>query len=315
MFLWYRNMFIESYSLSRQETPVSPSLHQLVRMSCMVRCLLLLGWWIGISTSLTMREVDGLVYTEEEVNLERLEKHIFVWKLDLEGGVGESNLHLEALLAKRLMRESALLMQTLRSYAVPALADSTRGAEPVVRGELGIAPKMYRPQLLVREETAPRKSLKKTPDRRGGATWAGGYMEEENGIRRMKRNVFGDIMHQLFGVATDEQLQQQLRVDEELRDKVADTLTRQVYYEKELTMAVGNITMEEDRLESRVSELEQKHKSDKDRDSRMAAHRFTLMEDVDRLEDVLEAVVTGGGEYPPCRLPVCQGWSIPCGLL
>jgi hypothetical protein len=82
-------------------------------------------------------------------------------------------------------------------------------------------------------------------------------------------------------------------VDEELRDKVADTLTRQVYYERELTMAVGNITMEEDRLESRVSELEQKHKSDKDRDSRMAAHRFTLMEDVDRLEDVLEAVVTG----------------------
>jgi hypothetical protein len=59
-------------------------------------------------------------------------------------------------------------------------------------------------------------------------------------------------------------------------------------------MAVGNITMEEDKLESRVSELEQKHKSDKDRDSRMAAHRFTLMEDVDRLEDVLEAVVTGG---------------------
>jgi hypothetical protein len=241
-----------------------------------------------------MREVDGLVYTEEEVNLERLEKHIFVWKLDLEGGVGESNLHLEALLAKRLMRESALLMQTLRSYAVPKATDSVKDTEPVVRGELGIAPRMYKPQPLVREETASRKSLKKTPDRQGGATWAGGYVEEENSIKRVKRNVFGDIMHQLFGVATDEQLQQQLRVDEELRDKVADTLTRQVYYEKELTMAVGNITMEEDKLESRVSELEQKHKSDKDRDSRMAAHRFTLMEDVDRLEDVLEAVVTGG---------------------
>jgi hypothetical protein len=75
------------------------------------------------------------VYTEEEVNLERLEKHIFVWKLDLEGGVGESNMHLEALLAKRLMRESALLMQTLRSYAVPELTGASKGAEPVVRGE------------------------------------------------------------------------------------------------------------------------------------------------------------------------------------
>jgi hypothetical protein len=223
-----------------------------------------------------MREVDGLVYTEEEVNLDRLEKHIFVWKLDLEGGVGESNLHLEALLAKRLMRESALLMQTLRSYAVPGSGDFTRGADPVVRSELGIAPKMYKPHPLVREETVPKRKLReKIPERRNGAVWAGGYVEEENSVKRVKRNVFGDIMHLLFGVATNEQLQQQLRVDEELRDKVADTLTRQVYYEKELTMAIGNITMEEDRMESRVSELEQRHKSDKDRDSRMAAHRFT----------------------------------------
>jgi hypothetical protein len=28
-----------------------------------------------------MREVDGLVFTEEEVNLDRLEKHVFMWKL------------------------------------------------------------------------------------------------------------------------------------------------------------------------------------------------------------------------------------------
>ena len=85
------------------------------------RCVILLFWCVHhhFIAGLTMREVDGLVYTEEEVRLDRLEKHIFVWKLDLEGGVGEDNLHLEALLAKRLMRESALLMQTLRSYAVP----------------------------------------------------------------------------------------------------------------------------------------------------------------------------------------------------
>jgi hypothetical protein len=90
-----------------------------------VQCFVLLYWWVHqpITAGLTMREVDGLVYTEEEVKLDRLEKHIFVWKLDLEGGVGEDNLHLEALLAKRLMRESALLMQTLKSYAVPVSGD------------------------------------------------------------------------------------------------------------------------------------------------------------------------------------------------
>jgi hypothetical protein len=39
-----------------------------------------------------------------------------------------------------------------------------------------------------------------------------------------KRNMFGDIPHQLFGVATDDELQQQFHVDKELRDKVVDTL-------------------------------------------------------------------------------------------
>jgi hypothetical protein len=168
------------------------------------------------------------------------------------------------------------------------------GAEPVFRSEIGVAPKLYKPQPLVREESVPKKKdREKSLERRNGAAWAGGYVEEENSVRRTKRNVFGDIMHQLFGVATDEQMQQQLRVDEEMRNKVADTITRQVYYEKELTMAIGNITMEEDKMESRMSKLERKHNSDKDRGVRMAAHRFTLMEDVDRLEDVLEAVVTG----------------------
>jgi hypothetical protein len=168
-----------------------------------VQCFVLLYWWVHqpITAGLTMREVDGLVYTEEEVKLDRLEKHIFVWKLDLEGGVGEDNLHLEALLAKRLMRESALLMQTLKSYAVPVSGDYSQGENPVVRAEMGIAPKLYKSQPLVREETVPRKEGKeKISEKRNGAGWAGGYVEEENSVRRVKRNVFGDIMHQLFGL-------------------------------------------------------------------------------------------------------------------
>jgi membrane protein DedA with SNARE-associated domain len=55
---------------------------------------------------------------------------------------------------------------------------------------------------------------------------------EENMLRRTKRNVFGDILHYLFGVATHEELQQHLRLDEELIDKVANMLKRQVYFEK-----------------------------------------------------------------------------------
>jgi hypothetical protein len=82
-------------------------------------------------------------------------------------------------------------------------------------------------------------------------------------------------------------------VDEEMRNKVADTLSRQVYFEKELTMAVGNITEEEEKMEGKLRALEEKHDLDRERAVRMNAHRFTLMEDVDRLEDVLEAIVTG----------------------
>jgi hypothetical protein len=45
--------------------------------------LLILCWCIlhANAATLSMREVDGLVFTEEEVNLDRLEKHVFVWKI------------------------------------------------------------------------------------------------------------------------------------------------------------------------------------------------------------------------------------------
>jgi uncharacterized NAD(P)/FAD-binding protein YdhS len=82
-------------------------------------------------------------------------------------------------------------------------------------------------------------------------------------------------------------------VDEELRDKVASTLTRQVYFEKEIVAAIGNLSADGDKALERIDVLEEKYRLDKERDFRMDAHRFTLMEDVDRLEDILEAVVTG----------------------
>ncbi len=49
----------------------------------MMWTLLFLCWCIvyASATTLSMREVDGLVFTEEEVNLDRLEKHVFMWKL------------------------------------------------------------------------------------------------------------------------------------------------------------------------------------------------------------------------------------------
>jgi hypothetical protein len=229
------------------------------------------------------------VYTVEEVDLLRLEKHISVWKVDLEESRG-GNRKLEVLLAQRLMRESSLLMRSLRAYAGDAVPREKTEVVTVPERRRVIAP----PAEERGSPTSHRDKVKKDNRRTGSDFWAGPGVEiEENHVKRVKRNIFGEALHQLFGVATDEELQQQLRVDEELRDKVASTLTRQVYFEREIVSAIGNLSAEEDKVVERVDVLEEKYRLDKERELRMDAHRFTLMEDVDRLEDILEAVVTG----------------------
>ncbi len=70
-----------------------------------------------------------MVYTVEEVDLLRLEKHISVWKVDLEESRG-GNRKLEVLLAQRLMRESVLLMKTLRAYASDSVPAERRERVP-----------------------------------------------------------------------------------------------------------------------------------------------------------------------------------------
>ena len=244
--------------------------------------------WIPISAWIG-QEISGLVYTVEEVDLLRLEKHISVWKVDLEESRG-GNRKLEVLLAQRLMRESSLLMNTLRAYAGDVLPDEKSVMVTVPERKKVVSPPRE-------EKVSPsfsKDKVKKDSRKTGRDFWAGPGIEiEENAVKRVKRNIFGEALHQLFGVATDEELQQQLRVDEELRDKVASTLTRQVYFEKEIVSAIGNLTAEEDRAMDRIDVLEEKYRLDKERELRMDAHRFTLMEDVDRLEDILEGVVTG----------------------
>jgi hypothetical protein len=106
--------------------------------------LLFLCWCVVYASAMTlsMREVDGLVFTEEEINLDRLEKHVFVWKLDLEGGRGGSS-PLEVMLAERLMRESALLMRTLLSYVPAEDKETPPKAVSPPRGGVGVASITY----------------------------------------------------------------------------------------------------------------------------------------------------------------------------
>jgi hypothetical protein len=209
--------------------------------------------------------------------------------VDLEESRG-GNVKLEMLLAQRLMRESALLMRTLLAYAVGD-SSTTEGHSSLYQPGRALPPPTNRDTRT--ERVSPPVKGREVSKKETGF-WAGdGVTIEENTVRRVKRNVFGDVFHQLFGLATDEELQQQLRVDEDLRDKVASTLTRQVYFEKELVAAIGNLSVGEDKALERIDVLEEKMGVESARRLRMDGHRFTLMEDVDRLEDILEAVVTG----------------------
>ena len=66
--------------------------------------------------TLIVRELESLIYTTEEVDIRRIEKHVGLWNFDLERHTGKGA-KLEALMAARLMRESTLLARSLMGYA------------------------------------------------------------------------------------------------------------------------------------------------------------------------------------------------------
>ncbi len=67
-----------------------------------------------------------------------------------------------------------------------------------------------------------------------------------NLVRRFKRNILGDALNYLSGVPTAEMMAKQVKLDEDIRDKVTATLTRQMSYERSVTDVIGNITREEE---------------------------------------------------------------------
>jgi hypothetical protein len=73
------------------------------------------------------------------------------------------------------------------------------------------------------------------------------------------------------------EVNQLLHVDKELMDKLVDTLTQQVYYEKEIAAVIGNLSADGDRVMERMDALEKKHNLDRQRSLRMDGHHFTSM--------------------------------------
>jgi hypothetical protein len=202
----------------------------------------------------TIEEVDGLLYVTEPVNTFRMERHIQLWAADLHGQRDIEKLDL--LLASKTIREMTLLMTSLKSLA-------SKGTSSTL------------PWL---DLTSPAPSM---------------MSDKDNQVRRYKRNILGDVLHALTGVATEEELAKQRQLDEDIRDKVTATLTRQMSYEKTVADIIGNITNEEEVLGRHLYELAQKHADDVGKITRLNVHHQIILEDIDKLEDVLAAVWTG----------------------
>ncbi len=202
-----------------------------------------------------VQELDGLVYVTENTDTARIQQHLHLWAETLQSDVDK----LAHLTASMMTTKAILLVK-----AVNSLQD-----EPVVPPK--IAPPL-------------------APQWWGGA--AGGSNEGAE-RRRFKRNIIGDALHFLTGVATDEELQEQVKKDNDLRDKITATLTRQIAYEKELTNSYATLAREEEGISGKVSQLEEKHRQDISSLRWFQAHQNVVKEDIEKLSDILEAVQTG----------------------
>jgi len=227
--------------------------------TCILLLLMFMTSLLKSAPILTVREIEGSLTVKEKVDLTRMQKHAHLWAQEL---LTEKD-KLNSLTAAQKIRELSLLTLTLQS-----LTNYTTTETPALTDDI----------------------------QKRRETWGNTVQEDksyDNYLRRSKRNILGDIVHVITGLATDEMLQQQLKIDEAIRDKVANTLAKQVSFEQTMASIYGNLTKEEETLHSMVLSLQSQHNQDKAKQARMTAYQSVVLEDIDRLEDQIEAVWTG----------------------
>jgi len=138
------------------------------RVGHLALLVLPLFWGRATAQELQVQEIEGIIGLKEPVNLQRVQDHLHLWISEL----GASNEKLDKLQAVSMMRDSALLVDTILQLT-------------------------NHPSLVPLE--APRRDKE----------------ERQNTYERYKRNILGDFLSAVTGVATEEELQQQLKIDNE----------------------------------------------------------------------------------------------------
>jgi len=114
-----------------------------------------------------------------------------------------------------------------------------------------------------------------------------------NGIERIQRNIFGDIVSSITGMPTREQYQHHMHVQEEIRKKLIHIAKHQVEAEKNVMRSITDIMTAEEQTSARVSNLENLVGMQGAATARFFAYYHLLCEDCDMLEDTLDAIRNG----------------------
>jgi len=218
----------------------------------------LLTWWPLISCE-TIQEVDSLVLVKHHVNLHRIKEHILAWGEDR--GVGVFRSEIMNPLMSHLTVEVAMLASTLMEHMHLESVEKT---------------------------VPPTPSSITQPDDLVGSPRGG-----RNGIERMQRNIFGDIVSTITGMPTGEQYQHHMHVQEEIRKKLIHMAKHQVEAEKNVMRSISDLMTAEEQMAARITNLENLVEMQGAATARFFAYYHLLCEDRDMLEDTLEAVRTG----------------------
>ena len=109
----------------------------------------------------------------------------------------------------------------------------------------------------------------------------------------MKRNFLGDILHTLTGVATDDQLQHQMKLDEEIRSQVMNLLHHQSATDKDMADMLDTVARGEDGLAQQLQTVQQQHMQDMNLASRLITFHSIVLSDINLLECTMSSLSTG----------------------
>ena len=122
---------------------------------------------------------------------------------------------------------------------------------------------------------------------------AGMELNKVKGLSRRKRNIFGDIVHAITGVPTEEQMSKETALTEALRQKVLTMVQHELKFEKDTAAMLQAVDRNEAVLSERLQDVDFRLSGV----SRLITRHLTYVSVVENekreIEGILQALVSG----------------------